>query len=312
MRVYHSLPPPADLDLADIPPPPPAVEEFKKSQRKKKSKILTGRLENLNPLRLGRKQKKSIKYESNFADILNGSSEDNLFVEAPMTSEEDFNFVDYTVVPLLLRAGLDYATANNFGTVLKNSYSGRKSRQVMSNPFELFAALEKEGFKLSDDIKFNVVDDKFWRQDQSQAGSRRTSFVYYKAEVASRNARRQARQRTTSTTSAKDSKYKTIREKVRTDGEQFGSEKTRRMSAKSEFLPERSINPGESEDTPFAIDMDEVRRSMQVLTEGSLYDQALAEMSNDVLGPSQRRPSAQRSPSRNQPRSVDRTIDFTL
>eukprot|EP00924_Labyrinthula_sp_SR-Ha-C_P007460 augustus_masked-scaffold_24-processed-gene-3.47-mRNA-1 protein AED:0.14 eAED:1.00 QI:0/-1/0/1/-1/1/1/0/526 len=101
--------------------------------------------------------------------------------EREAMGEDDETFVDYTVIPLLLRADLSYNIADNFGRILKEKYSSSQVRKLMQNPFELFGALEQEGFRVDDKVKFNIVDDEFWKLgSESPGGKRRTSFVFYK------------------------------------------------------------------------------------------------------------------------------------
>ena len=95
------------------------------------------------------------------------------------------------------------------------------------------------------------MEDAYWQQAHS---GRRTSFVYFKAQENTRVARGKGSKK------KKKDKYKTVRSNVLVPGQQNGRD--RRNSVKSEFLPERSLNPGETNDE-FVIDMDVVKRSLQ-------------------------------------------------
>ena len=204
----------------------------------------------------------------------------NNFKPKPLT-DEDLNFIEYVIVPMLLRADLEYNKANALAERLKKKYSSEQVRDVMSTPFNLFAALRKEGIEVGDEFKFNIVEDKYWKD--SADNDRRNSYVYYKAvdETKSNLVHRtpgslkgtpkyqsgKAR-RTRQTRMARQDVQGNFPGFDRPNVSSWGG--SRKVSVKSEFQQERSLNPGESRDQNFAIDLEEVRKSMQLLTQAEM------------------------------------------
>uniref|UniRef100_A0A7S3LQN3 Uncharacterized protein n=1 Tax=Aplanochytrium stocchinoi TaxID=215587 RepID=A0A7S3LQN3_9STRA len=91
-------------------------------------------------------------------------------------------YVDYTVVPLLLRSGIDYEKANMFGDILKMKYSTRNVKNMMQSFFALFEALERHSIAISQQIRLHVMEDAYWNSigEEDEEGGKRASYIYYR------------------------------------------------------------------------------------------------------------------------------------
>ena len=84
------------------------------------------------------------------------------------------------MVPILLRAEMSYNKATEFGELLKKHYMEKDVQNMMANPYALFTVLEREGFRTGDDVKRNVINDKYWTfVKESPASTKRKSYVYF-------------------------------------------------------------------------------------------------------------------------------------
>lgn len=146
-------------------------------------------------------------------------AEERMLMAQTTLTAEDITYIDYTVVPLLLRAEMKYEQADKFGRQLKIGYTRSKIDRIMSNPFELFAALTHEGIEFNEDIKFNIIEDKFWGNGKGVEGPKRNSFVYYK-ETGSRVTRKKPDTERTSYRERASFKEEFGQEQIRNAGEQ--------------------------------------------------------------------------------------------
>jgi len=106
----------------------------------------------------------------------------------PMSHERkpaDPEYVEFTIVPILLRAGVSYDEANRYGTTLK-MLSEAEVKVIMANAMSLVDDVKKCGIKTSPTFEKEIHDDMFW---QAGRGTNRKSFVYYKASTDSPEAR---------------------------------------------------------------------------------------------------------------------------
>jgi hypothetical protein len=102
------------------------------------------------------------------------------------SGKADTSFIDYTVVPLLLRSGVEYSAAENFGSVLRTMYSAHEVAGLMASPDKLMQAVRQERIPVSDRCLERMRTDLFWERrggaDLSAAASpdtdRRKSFLY--------------------------------------------------------------------------------------------------------------------------------------
>lgn len=110
-------------------------------------------------------------------------------------SEKEIEFVDYTIIPILLRSKVSYTVANDFGRALKLKYPPARLYQLTSNAYELFAALEHEKIILSEDEKFGIIEDRFWQEAAVESSKgKRSSFVYHR-ENDSKNFRKKGKKK---------------------------------------------------------------------------------------------------------------------
>ncbi len=102
------------------------------------------------------------------------------------SGKADTSFIDYTVVPLLLRSGVEYSAAENFGSVLRTMYTAHEVAELMASPDKLIQAVRQERIPVSDRCYERMQTDLFWERrggtDLSAAASsdtdRRKSFLY--------------------------------------------------------------------------------------------------------------------------------------
>ncbi|KAH9251578.1 hypothetical protein BASA81_006593 [Batrachochytrium salamandrivorans] len=87
----------------------------------------------------------------------------------------DTGYIEFTIVPLLLRANVLYDEANAYGESLL-SCSEAEVKVVMMSPTNLVEDCKRCGIKLPANFEKNVFADMFWQQGQDK----RKSFVYYK------------------------------------------------------------------------------------------------------------------------------------
>lgn len=87
----------------------------------------------------------------------------------------DTGYIEFTIVPLLLRANVLYDEANAYGESLL-SCSEAEVKVVMMSPANLVEDCKRCGIKLPASFEKNVFADMFWQQGQDK----RKSFVYYK------------------------------------------------------------------------------------------------------------------------------------
>jgi len=88
----------------------------------------------------------------------------------------DPEFVEFTVVPILLRAKVVYDEANKYGDSLKRLTEG-EVKAVLLNAGTLVDDVKKCGIKVPASFEKDVYDDMYWK---AGAGNRK-SFVYYRA-----------------------------------------------------------------------------------------------------------------------------------
>lgn len=198
----------ANLKDLDIPPV---------NHSRRRSEASSNRYEGLGEVSVlsGNNAKPSRRARTGSVSLVHGNREINLDLDPPPPppswdavekdllksnvqkhSEDELAFIDYTVIPLLLRAEIDYKQAEKFGNALKISYTGTKIRQFMANPFALFAVLEHEGVSLNDDIRFNIVEDKFWTDSKKEeTRPRGNSYVYYKENASDSKVLRDKKQK---------------------------------------------------------------------------------------------------------------------
>lgn len=88
----------------------------------------------------------------------------------------DPEFVEFTVVPILLRAKVAYEEANKYGESLKRMTEG-EVKVVLTNATTLYEDIKKCGIRVPASFEKDVMDDMYWR-----AGTQgnRKSFVYYR------------------------------------------------------------------------------------------------------------------------------------
>lgn len=88
----------------------------------------------------------------------------------------DPEFIEFTVVPILLRAKVAYEEANKYGESLKRM-SDAELKIVLANASHLIDDVKKCGIKTPPAFEKDVTDDMYWR-----AGTQgnRKSFVYYR------------------------------------------------------------------------------------------------------------------------------------
>lgn len=106
-------------------------------------------------------------------------------------------FVDYTVVPLLLRSGMEYEVANGVGEILKGAFSHPEVEESMSSAESLLQLLEDERICMDDTFRVRLETDKFWQhagavgaprqnaqhaQHTASANRNRKSFVYFRSD----------------------------------------------------------------------------------------------------------------------------------
>jgi hypothetical protein len=89
----------------------------------------------------------------------------------------DSEYIEFTIVPILLRAKVAYDEANKYGDSLKRMTEA-EVKIIMANATNLIDDVKKCGIKAPPTFEKDIVDDMFWK-----AGSvgNRKSFVYYKA-----------------------------------------------------------------------------------------------------------------------------------
>lgn len=115
-------------------------------------------------------------------------------------------YIDYTVVPLLLRSGIDYDKANLFGDVLKLKYSTKNVKNIMTSYFPLFDALERENIAISQQVRLQVMDDAYWStvgEDDHDGKSKRSSHIYFRELPNENNPRKKRASKRDSYMSAK-------------------------------------------------------------------------------------------------------------
>lgn len=89
----------------------------------------------------------------------------------------DSDYVEFTIVPVLLRGRFDYDEANKFGNSVKKM-SEAEAKLMMANANSLCAAVQKSGVKLPNNWEKAIHDDMIWVKGGGGPGSRK-SFVYY-------------------------------------------------------------------------------------------------------------------------------------
>jgi len=90
--------------------------------------------------------------------------------------QADPDFVEFTIVPILLRAKVVYDEANKYGDSLKRLTEG-EVKAVVVNAASLVDDVKKCGIKVPPTFEKDVYDDMYWK---AGAGNRK-SFVYYRA-----------------------------------------------------------------------------------------------------------------------------------
>mmetsp|Transcript_10572 Transcript_10572/g.12142 ORF Transcript_10572/g.12142 Transcript_10572/m.12142 type:complete len:325 (-) Transcript_10572:88-1062(-) len=99
-------------------------------------------------------------------------------VAGPQADDHN-DYIDFTVVPLLLRSTVDYNKAKDFGERLKQGYGTRAVKHMMTNFFALFEALERENLKVDQAIRQAVMEDAFWNSVGDESDGR-ASYIYYR------------------------------------------------------------------------------------------------------------------------------------
>jgi hypothetical protein len=94
----------------------------------------------------------------------------------------DADYIEFTVVPLLLRSGVSYDEANKYGELLKSRSEADVAR-IMSSSMLLLEDIEKKKVKIPGSFEKSLLNDQFWVKGKTAAGNRK-SFVYYSPVAA--------------------------------------------------------------------------------------------------------------------------------
>jgi len=168
-------PPPDDDNDAPPPPPPPVVAAAKPAAAAAKPaaaasvkhRSASPPLPPSNNSPLGKKAAESLKDKSAVPSSPGGSSK----------KPADSDYVEFTVVPLLLRSGVSYDEANKYGEYLKTKTEADVMR-IMSSAMLLQDDIEKKKIKIPASFEKTLLNDQFWVKGKNAAGNRK-SFVYY-------------------------------------------------------------------------------------------------------------------------------------
>jgi len=95
---------------------------------------------------------------------------------ATKKSPADSEYIEFTVVPLLLRSGVSYDEANKYGDQIKGLSEGDVAR-IMSSAMLLQDDVEKRRIKVPASFETALLNDQFWVKGQK--ATNRKSFVYY-------------------------------------------------------------------------------------------------------------------------------------
>ena len=91
----------------------------------------------------------------------------------------DPDYIEFTVVPLLLRAKVAYEEANKYGDTLKRMTEA-EVKTIMANAANLVDDVKKCHIKVPPSFEKDVYDDMFWKAGPGN----RKSFVYYRPSDA--------------------------------------------------------------------------------------------------------------------------------
>lgn len=92
----------------------------------------------------------------------------------------DPEFIEFTVVPMLLRSKVSYDEANKYGETLKRLTEG-EVKVVLTNANTLMDDIKKCGIKVPPTFEKDLHDDMYWRAGTT---GNRKSFVYYRPSDA--------------------------------------------------------------------------------------------------------------------------------
>jgi len=99
--------------------------------------------------------------------------------ECKVDKSPSSDYIDYTLVPLLLRSGVAYKHAEKFGKIVQTQFSSSQVEDFMTDPCLLMDVIVQENVKVSSRFFENLKTDTFW----SQGSSRRRSYVYFRSSM---------------------------------------------------------------------------------------------------------------------------------
>jgi len=114
------------------------------------------------------------------------------------THKPDATYLDYTVVPLLLRSGMAYDVANEFAQLLHESYTAEEVEDMMSDTEKLLEILSDERIEMPRSFRKRLETDRFWVDANRAQGvgtkdekNKRKSYVYFRAEERARASQKE-------------------------------------------------------------------------------------------------------------------------
>ncbi|GBG27197.1 Hypothetical Protein FCC1311_034202 [Hondaea fermentalgiana] len=203
-----------DADDEDVPPPPPpplpptgpsmrpapferARSEVVRPSMRESSRSLLGL-----PPGSEKKTRKSLlraRPKSTLEEMGDVAHVGSRRILQPVTTPADKEYVDFTVVPLLLRSGITYQQATDFGAHLMSLETQEAILSIMENAESLIDELTRKGVPVSERIQLKLETDRLWKSKRQSVASmgkdNRKSFVYYRADERTQSLRAEVRLR---------------------------------------------------------------------------------------------------------------------